>query len=264
MRTEVTWLDFSLRRRALIAYVVGMALYVFVIVALYPQFKDSTGLDNLTKGAGATLGALFGISGTLTSPGGWLNANIYANFFPLVMLLLTVSYGAAAIAGQDEDGTLCLLASLPVRRRTILLQKAATMALQGLILAVIVAVVALIGRSFGLAITPTHTIAISIATLLLGLDFGLMTMAIGSATGSRGVALGVGAAAAAIGYLISSLAPVVHGIRSVRYASLFYWSVGHDQIVGGVTLIDYLVLIVVGLCALAAAIIAFGRLDLRS
>jgi hypothetical protein len=56
-----------------------MALYTFVVVALYPSFKNSTSLDNLS---GSTAAALFGVTGPLTSPGGWLNGNIYSNFFP--------------------------------------------------------------------------------------------------------------------------------------------------------------------------------------
>ena len=262
MRSRVARLDLSLRRRSLSAYSVGMALYAFVIVALYPTFKDSTSLNNLTKGA-STAAALFGISGTLTSPGGWLNANIYANFFPLVMLLLTVGYGAAAIAGHDEDGTLCLLAVLPLRRVTILLQKAAAMALQGVVLAATVAICVLIGRSFDLTISPAHAVSTSLAVVLMALDFGLLTMAVGAATGSRGAALGVGTALAAVSYLLSSLAPAVAWIRPARYVSLFYWSVGNDQIVKGVGLGGYAVLLLVGLCALCAAMVTFQRLDLR-
>jgi ABC-2 type transport system permease protein len=242
MRIDVARLDFLLRRRLLLGYVVGMALYVFVIVAIYPQFKDSTSLNSLTQDS-STLAALFGISGSITSPGGWLNANIYANFFPLIALLLTIGYGAATIAGQDEDGTLCLLAVLPMRRSSIILQKAATMFLQSLALAL--------------------AVAISIATMLMSLDFGLIAMAVGAATGSRGVALGVGTAAAAIAYFVSSLAPVVHWIHSARYVSLLYWAVGNDQITRGVTLTDYLVLVAVGICVLGAAVLAFRRLDLR-
>jgi ABC-2 type transport system permease protein len=262
MRIDVARLDFLLRRRLLLGYVVGMALYVFVIVAIYPQFKDSTSLNSLTQDS-STLAALFGISGSITSPGGWLNANIYANFFPLIALLLTIGYGAATIAGQDEDGTLCLLAVLPMRRSSIILQKAATMFLQSLALALAVAIVVLIGRSFDLAITPGHAVSISIATMLMSLDFGLIAMAVGAATGSRGVALGVGTAAAAIAYFVSSLAPVVHWIHSARYVSLLYWAVGNDQITRGVTLTDYLVLVAVGICVLGAAVLAFRRLDLR-
>src|SRR5215469_13888778 len=42
---------------------------------------------------------------------------------------------AAAVAGQDEDGTLALLTVLPLRRRAILFQKAGAMALQALFMA---------------------------------------------------------------------------------------------------------------------------------
>lgn len=110
MRAEITQLDVSSRRRSLVGYSIGMALYALVIVSLYPAFKHSTSLDNLVK-TDSTAAALFGISGKISSSGGWLNANIYVNFFPLIMLLMTVGYGAASLAGQDEDGTLCLLCS---------------------------------------------------------------------------------------------------------------------------------------------------------
>ncbi len=47
MRTEIARLDLHNRRRSTIGYAAGMALYMLVIVALYPAFKHSTGLDKL-------------------------------------------------------------------------------------------------------------------------------------------------------------------------------------------------------------------------
>ena len=260
MPTNVTRLDLRLRRRSTIGYAAGMALYTLVVVALYPSFKNSTSLNGLS---GSTAAALFGVTGPLTSSGGWLNGNIYGNFFPLIMLLLTIGYGAAALAGQDEDGTLPLVATLPVRRRAILLQKAGAMAAQALLLAAAVTVCVFIGRGFQLTISPGNTIAISAALVLMGLDFGLITMAVGAATGRRGTALGIGASLAAASYLLSSLASTISAIRPGRYLSLFYWSVGNDQITKAVSLGDFTVLLVVGLCAVLAAIIAFRRADLN-
>ena len=179
MLADVTRLDLRLRRRSAIWYAAGMALYALVIVVLYPSFRHQTSLNSLS---GSTAAALFGITGPLTSPGGWLNANIYGNFFPLIMLLLTIGYGAAALAGQDEDGTLALVTALPIRRRAIVLQKAGAMAAQALLLAVTVAICVVIGRSFQLTISPASTIAVSAALLLMGLDFGLLTMAVGAIT----------------------------------------------------------------------------------
>ena len=260
MLADIIRLDLRLRRRSAIGYAAGMALYTLIVVALYPSFKNSTSLDSLS---GSTAAALFGITGQLTSPGGWLNGNIYGNFFPLIMLLMTIGYGAACLAGQDEDGTLGLLAVLPVRRTVIVANKAAAMAAQAAALAATVAVLVIIGRSFQLSTTAANVVSVSAAVFLLGLDFGLVTMAAGAMAGRRGTAIGAGTTLAAASYLISSLAPVTSWIRPGRYASLFYWSVGNSQLSHGVSAGDYAVLAGVGLCAFAAAMLAFRRLDIR-
>ena len=260
MRVNITRLDLRLRRRSAIGYAAGMALYTLIVVALYPSFKNSTSLNSLS---GSTAAALFGVTGKLTSPGGWLNGNVYGNFFPLIMLLLTIGYGAACLAGQDEDGTLALMAALPVTRRAIVLQKAAAMTLQALLLAAVVTACVVAGRGFQVTIGTSHAVSIAVALTLTGLDFGLVTMAVGAATRRRGTALGASAGLAAASYLLSSLATTISAIRPGRYLSLFYWSAGNDQISNGVTITGFAVLITVSLCALAAAVVAFSRADLN-
>ncbi len=262
MHADIAWLDVVNRRRGLIGYCLGMAVYTLVVVAMYPAFKTSTSLDKLIA-SDSTAAALFGVTGPISTTGGWLNGNIYANFFPLIMLLLTIGYGAACLAGQDEDGTLGPLVVLPVRRAAIVIQKAAAMAAQAALLTVTVAVLVVIGRSFQLDVTIANIASVSAAVFLMGLDFGLATMAAGALTGSRGVAIAAGTTLAAASYLISSLAAVVSWIQPARYATLFYWSVGNGQINHGASPGDYAVLIVTGLCALAIATLAFRRLDLH-
>jgi ABC-2 type transport system permease protein len=137
------------------------------------------------------------------------------------------------------------------------------MALQALLLAGAVTVCVFVGRGFQLAVGPGDAVAIAVALTLMGLDFGLVTMAVGAATGRRGTALGIGTGLAAGSYLLSSLAASISGIRPGRYLSLFYWSVGNDQISKGVSIADFTVLIVAGLCALIAAIAAFRQADLN-
>jgi beta-exotoxin I transport system permease protein len=260
MRTEIARLDVLLRRRSLIGYSLGMALYTLVVVALYPAFKNSSSIDKLIADD-KTVSALFGVTGPISTSGGWLNGNIYANFLPLLMLILTLGYGAASIAGQDEDGTLGLVLALPVRRATVVLEKVAAMALQAAVLAAAVAVCVLVGRAFDLTVAFGNVAAISATSLLLGLDFGLVAMAIGARTGSRSTALGAGTALAAASYLLGSLAAVISWLHPARYASLFYWSVADDQITRGASPADYAVLVAVALAAAYAAVVAFERLD---
>lgn len=259
MSTEVTRLDLRLRRRSLIGYSLGMAVYVFVIVALYPTFKDDTSLNQFTEKS-STVAALFGASGPLTSPTGWLNANLYGNFVPLIVLMMTIGYGASALAGQNEDGTLGVLASVPVSRHRLVVQKFAAMCLLAIPVAVATMLVVLVGRAFDLPVGYGHLVAITIGVVLLGMVFGALALVLGAATGSRALALGIAAGVAATCYLISSLAASVHWIRPARFLSR---TVGNGQLVNGIGAASIIVLVLVIVALLATAVRAFERLDIR-
>ena len=99
--------------------------------------------------------------------------------------------------------------------------------------------------------------------LLLGVDLGALALLVGAWTGSRTTALGVASALAAAAYLISSLAPVAHWIRPLRFVSLFYWAVGNGQLVSGLSAADAAVLVLTALVLLGAAAVGFERLDVR-
>jgi ABC-2 type transport system permease protein len=262
MAGDVARLDLALRRRSMYGYAIGMAVYAFVVVALYPSFKDDTSLNKLTEN-GSTVAALFGASGPLTTPSGWLNANLYANFVPLVVLLLTIGYGASSLAGQDEDGTLALIATLPVSRRRIVLQKVATMALQAVPVSLATLICVVAGRGFDLAIGTSGLVGVTVGSLLLGIDFGAIAMLVGAVTGSRGTTLGVTSALAAAAYLVSSLAPVVSWLHPARYTSLFFYAVGDGQVSRGLPPGWAAVLAGVAALATAGCLFAFDRLDVR-
>jgi ABC-2 type transport system permease protein len=262
MPFDIARLDLRLRRRSMVGYAAGLGIYAFLIVALYPSFKNDASLDALAEGS-STLGALFGATGSLTSPDGWMNANLYANFVPLFVLLITIGYGADAIAGQDETGTLGAVATLPITRRQVLLQKIGALCILTLPVALVTLVFAFAGRGFELHLGSGPLLGITVGVVLLGIDFGLLAMAVGAATGSRAAALSVAGAAAAASYVVSSLAPVVQWIRPLRFASLFYYSVGDQQLVDGLSALSALVLSTTAAVLAAVAVRAFERLDVH-
>lgn len=262
MRTSIARLDLLPRRRSAIGYALGMAVYVLAIVALYPAFKDDASLNQFTEG-NSTVAALFGATGSLTSPAGWLNANIYSNFLPLVVLLLAIGYGASAIAGQDEDGTLGLIVTLPLSRRWILAQKTMALVAVAVPAGLATILVVLAGRGFGLSLGTGHLIGATAGAVLLGIDFGALALLAGALCGSRAAALGVTSSLAAASYLISSLAPVTHWVHPLRFASLFYWAVGNAQLRTGLSATSAVVLIGFAIATLCAADRAFGRQDVH-
>jgi ABC-2 type transport system permease protein len=262
VRTDIAIMDLRLRRRSMTWYAIGMAAYAFLIVAMYPSVASDESLEALTS-SNPELMALFGIAGSLTSPVGWVNGNLYANFLPLIVLLVTVGYGASAIAGQSEEGTLGLVATLPVSRTRLLLQKVLALVVLALPVAVVTTLCVLAGRWYDLDLGTGAVLGTTAAVVLLGVDFGLLALAVGAATASRGMALGITSAVAAASYLVSSLAAIVDGLRPLRGLSLFYWAVGDDQLTSGPGAAAWTVLVGVGVVLTLLAVRAVDRCDIR-
>ena len=130
MRVDIALIDLRLRRRALLSYWWGWRCMRWSSWCCTRSSKATRASINSPR-TRRRVAALFGATGSLTSPSGWLDANIYENFLPLIMLLITVGYGASCIAGQDEDGTLSLATILPISRRAVVLQKVGALSRAG-------------------------------------------------------------------------------------------------------------------------------------
>ena len=256
MNHTVALIDLRVRRRPVIGYALGLGAYAFAIVALYPSFENDTSLDQLAQSS-STLMAAFGVNGSLTSPAGWLNANLFNNFLPLILIVLTVGYGSWCVAGQDETGILSLTATLPITRGRLILDKSIALAAQALPAVLVTYLCVLIGRGFDLRVGGC------MAMLLLAIDFGALALLIGALTGSRGLALSVSSAAAAAAYLISSLAPAISWLHPFRFASPFYWALGNDPLQSGLPIGAALALGATAVALLVAAAVALRRLDLH-
>jgi len=259
---DIARLDLRLRRRSTIAYSLGFLAYAVLVVALYPAFEHDAGLEQLTRD-NPTLSALFGAVGSLVSPEGWMNANLYGNFVPLFALLVTIGYGASAIAGQDEELVLGPIAAMPVSRRKLLAEKCGALLLLSLPIAIVTLAADLLGPAFDVSLSGAGLAGATVGTVLVALDFGLLALAVGAWTGSRGAALGAAVTAAAASYVISSLAPVVDAIHPLRFASLVYWSLGDQQLSDGLRPLDAVVLVAAGLVLTVAAERGFRRLDVH-
>ena len=93
------------RRRALVAWSLGVAAYVLLIAAIFPSIESSKELDNLMKSYPEPLKELFGIgAGSITSGPGYLDAELFSFMLPLFVLVLAIGSGARAFAGEEDAG----------------------------------------------------------------------------------------------------------------------------------------------------------------
>ena len=104
----------------------------------------------------------------------------------------------------------------------------------------------------------------TLSAALLGLTFGALALALGCATGNRGLSMGVTTAVGVAAYFINALAPVVEALEPSRKLSAFYYYMGADPLSNGLDPAHAGVLIALTVAFLAVALVTFERRDLAS
>ena len=252
------------RRRALVAWSVGVSAYVLLIAAIFPSIESSNELDQLVESYPDALKSLFGLgSGSLTSGAGYLDAELFSFMLPLFVLVLAIGSGGRTLAGEEDAGRLELLLAYPLRRSRSVLVKGLAVALEvGLVCAAILVVVALLDPVFGLDLSFGKLAGAVGGLAVIGVLHGWLALAVGAAVASRTLALGVPAAAAAAGYLIAGLHELAGWLDPFRFLSSFWW-VGSSPLQRGVDGWGVLVVVATALVVLAAAMLLFERRDVK-
>jgi ABC-2 type transport system permease protein len=252
-------------RKALVGWCVGAVAYVVLIAAIYPSLAGSGSLDKLVESYPDVLKSLFGISGggSLSSGAGFLDAELFSFMLPLLVLVLAIGSGARTFAGEEDAGRLELVLAYPVRRRAAVLAKG------GAVAAEVVAVCACAGIAIGvsspifdLGLSVGHVAAAVSGLALLGLVFGWIALAVGAATGKRGLAVALPAGLAAAGYLVSGLHSLAGWLDPFRFLSAFWW-LGTSPLQNGIRGSGALVLALAAAAALLAGAMLVERRDLE-
>ncbi len=254
------------RLRGMAGWTFGLIAAALMVLAIYPTIRDNSGFIDLVESYPEALLAMLGIDATdYLSGAGYLSAQLYAVYVPLFMLMLGIGFGARAIAGEEDQGTLVMLLGNPITRTRVLMEKAAALTCLVAVPLLGVAVTILtVGPAFGVTVNVRGVLAVTLLAYLLAVAHGFIAMAAGSAGLRRGAAVAVAALVAAAGYLVNGLASLVHDLAWLRRLSPFYYYQEHDPLRGGAVAGDAAVLAALALAALAVALPLFRRRDLRA
>jgi ABC-2 type transport system permease protein len=142
----------------------------------------------------------------------------------------------------------------------VLLQNAAVVAAEALLLGAVVAVTLLLADPVvDLRLSRANLIGTILGAVLLGVLFGWLSLVVGAATGSRAIGLGATSAFAALAYLGSTLPELVDGIRPVRWFSPFWYATSGSPLALGFDWWHALVLLALAVVVLAAGVVLFDR-----
>ena len=268
MHADVLRRDLADHRRALIGCTVGALLLAAMYILFYPTIKSSGAgvqqlLDTMPK---AFRDAFIGAGVDYLSPSGYLGTELFSIIVPALLLVMGVLAGGRALAGEEQNGTIDLLLSTPVRRSRLALEKACGALIPLFVVAAATWVlIAVVGPSQGLSVHLGRLAVALLAVALMAAGFAMLAFLVSSATGSVGVGGGIAAALAVALYaldIIGALVPALTGFANA--VSPFHWDGGSGALANGVTWSGLLLLLVCPVVLLSLSILAYQRRDLTA
>jgi len=253
------------RRRSLLWWSLGVSVYIAIIASVWPSMSG-TDMSGLLEQLPQAFLDLMGASDYSMSTGaGYVSGELFGFMIPIFVLVLTIGAGGAAIGGAEASGTLDLVLSHPITRRRVLGQSAALIAIEAAVFgAVIVVALSIASPLADLKVTFTDCVGAVAGIVLLGIVFGWTALAIGAVTGSRGLALGLSGALAALTYLVGNLSGLVDFLRWGKWVSPFWYATSGSPLEHGYVWWHALPLLGVAAVVLAAGAVVFDRRDLAA
>ena len=254
------------RRRSLTWWVVGIFGYLLGIGAFYPIVAENKGqFEALLEAYPEELLAIMGVAEqeNLFDPVGFIQVEALGWIVPLVFAIYGAVQGARAVAGEEEDGTIDLVMATPLTRSGLVWQKLAALVLAETVLgAALFLSIALDTLLFDLDIPLGNVVAAALMAVLLGVFFGSLALAVGAATGLRGLSVGVVSFVAAVSYLVNSLGSLVEGMKALQPISPFYYYDSSNSLRNGLDIEHALILAGLALLLLGVALVAVRARDL--
>jgi ABC-2 type transport system permease protein len=252
-------------RRSILYYSIGSVTIGLYVTLFYPTIRDATGFTEFLEQLPEAIKALMGDAETYTTAEGFLNAEIFSFMGPMVFGIFAIIAGMGAIAGEEESHTLDQLLANPISRTSVLLQKAGALmtGLVGLSIALFVGLI--VGSKIaGFSLSITGTAQGILSLYMLGITLGLIALAVGAATGRKGLAGGVAAAVGVVGFLLDTFLSIVELLDPARFISVFYYFNNSDVIINGINLVHFLTLVGISAVAIAVSVWRFEKRDLSN
>jgi ABC-2 type transport system permease protein len=254
------------RRRSFWWWLAGVGSLAALTIAVFPSIAGTgtEALEALLEAYPPEMLAIFGITdpSSVFTGAGFVSTRVYSSIGVVIILAFAIGMGRAALAGEEASGTADLLLSTPIRRDTVVLQKAAAML--GLLVALVtgLAIIVTIGdRIVDLDLTGSGLFAANAGVAALAFLFGALALAAGAATGSPGRATAIAAGAAVVTFFLNGFGTVIDWLEPLRPLSPFFWYQGDSNPLDQSPGWQQPLLLIVGLVFVAAAIPLFRRRD---
>jgi len=252
---RLIWQEMKFRRGAIIGWGLGLCFFPIVYIGIYPSVADQmAGFADLEfyKAMGMSLGTFED----------WV-ASILIALMPLVASIYAISNGTGTLAGEEEDGRLEMVVTLPLPRWQIVTAKAIALTFSSLIIYSIVS---------GVSVLVFKNIESQIETNLVAMDMfravlsawplvfavGMIGMFLSAFCSSRRFASTISAAILVVSYFGNNLSHSTTELEPFKPFFLFtYLEATAKAVTEGQQAGNVMVLLSIGLVSFALALFFF-------
>ncbi|HET6380725.1 MAG TPA: ABC transporter permease subunit [candidate division Zixibacteria bacterium] len=251
-------------RRAGLIWSLSLAALVALTVAFWPSFRDQAAIDELLEGLPEPLVDAFGLA-DLSSPAGFLDANLYAVLVPLLLAVAGVILMNGQTAGDEDSGRMEAYLAQPVSRPAVFLGRALGVLLWMAIIGAVVLGVQLVANAVvAMDIGAERLVATVVLCTLLGLLHAGLAAFVAGLTARPGLVLGIGLAVAIAGYVAVALFPISDVLEPWKVVSPWEWALGGDPLREPTEAWRYAVLAVPTLVLVVLGAAAFNARDVHA
>jgi ABC-2 type transport system permease protein len=250
--------------RSGLIWTASISAIVFMTIAVWPAFKGNTSIDAAMNNLPSGVVEAFGLAGFGT-PAGFLRANLYDFFIPLLMACAAVGFANGLTSSEEDGGRLEIVLTQPVKRQAVFLGRIAA-ALVWILAIVLVTAIVQFGSDalFDLQIGADRLLATLALCGLFAVFSACLTFAIAGLEGKPAMSLGVGLFVVVGGCIVASLLPISSSLAEFAHISPWDWAFAGDPLSGNTELWRYLVMAVPAVALAILGTWSFSRRDVAA
>jgi ABC-2 type transport system permease protein len=250
--------ELRFRLNGIIGWGIGLCFFPVVYVGLYPSFADQ--MEGFQEILDLAIYQAMGIS--MASFEGYI-ASTVTNLVPVILCIYAVINGTGTLAGEEDDGRLELIVTLPIHRWQIVAVKAVALGIAlFIILTIVSAGTALtlmtISDQVETLVTPTDIFFGLLAAWPLTMTVGMISLFLGTFSPNRRIAAMIATVVVLFSYLGSNLTGMITSLEKIEKIFLFhYYDATAEALEVGQETGNLVALLVISLVAFGLALIFF-------
>lgn len=251
------------KRGFIIGWTLGFMFVGYLMMIFYPAFQNNA-LDELAKNMPPALKGLLGNLALLKDINTYMGSELFEIRIPILTSIMAIILGLSLSVAEEEKGQMRTLATLPISRTSIIVQKYAAI----IVILFFITISIIIGVYLGSLQIDSYpefknVLKLSAMTWLLMTTITSIVFFFGIASGRRAIAMSIGTVVAVGSFLLTMFSKSVDWLEKYEKISILHYFPAVDIVQNGIRLGDIAVFVSIIFILLITSLIFFRHRDIR-